>query len=23
CAREEPNWGLPKKERVGNSLDVW
>nr|MOW32408.1 immunoglobulin heavy chain junction region [Macaca mulatta]MOW32778.1 immunoglobulin heavy chain junction region [Macaca mulatta]MOW33109.1 immunoglobulin heavy chain junction region [Macaca mulatta]MOW33120.1 immunoglobulin heavy chain junction region [Macaca mulatta]MOW33220.1 immunoglobulin heavy chain junction region [Macaca mulatta] len=23
CAREEPNWGLPKKQRVGNSLDVW
>nr|MOW32317.1 immunoglobulin heavy chain junction region [Macaca mulatta]MOW32374.1 immunoglobulin heavy chain junction region [Macaca mulatta]MOW32504.1 immunoglobulin heavy chain junction region [Macaca mulatta]MOW32581.1 immunoglobulin heavy chain junction region [Macaca mulatta]MOW32686.1 immunoglobulin heavy chain junction region [Macaca mulatta] len=23
CVREEPNWGLPKKQRVGNSLDVW
>nr|MOW32629.1 immunoglobulin heavy chain junction region [Macaca mulatta] len=23
CSREEPNWGLPKKQRVGNSLDVW
>nr|MOW33440.1 immunoglobulin heavy chain junction region [Macaca mulatta] len=23
CAREEPSWGLPKKQRVGNSLDVW
>nr|MOW33549.1 immunoglobulin heavy chain junction region [Macaca mulatta] len=22
CVREEPNWGLPKKQRVGNSLDV-
>nr|MOW33234.1 immunoglobulin heavy chain junction region [Macaca mulatta] len=23
CVREEPNWGLPKKQRVGNSLHVW